>query len=63
MQRTIKVHRATVKRARRVTFPYRYHFLPQIYALVPHGLWAFLTRLLGVHRAMDSHTAAPPSEG
>jgi NAD(P)-dependent dehydrogenase (short-subunit alcohol dehydrogenase family) len=49
------IHRALRKRARSVRYPYRFHFLPHFYALTPYWLWKAASRLLGVHRAMDTH--------
>jgi all-trans-retinol dehydrogenase (NAD+) len=54
----IAIYRALRKRARMLIFPYRYRFLAQIYALTPYWLWQVLTRLFGVHRAMDTHRGA-----
>jgi all-trans-retinol dehydrogenase (NAD+) len=49
------IYRALRKRARILIYPYRYRFLAQIYALTPYWLWKVLTRVFGVHRAMDTH--------
>jgi hypothetical protein len=49
------IYRALRKRTRMLIYPYRYRFLAQIYALTPHWLWKVLTRIFGVHRAMDTH--------
>jgi all-trans-retinol dehydrogenase (NAD+) len=51
----VAIYRALRRRARMLIYPYRFRFLVQIYALTPHWLWTWLTRLFGVHRAMDSH--------
>ena len=51
------IYRGMRRRSRVIRYPYRFYFLPQFYALCPHPLWRAATRLLGVHRAMDSHTA------
>jgi all-trans-retinol dehydrogenase (NAD+) len=50
------IYRALRKRTRLLIYPYRYRFLAQIYALTPHWLWKLLTRVFGVHRAMDTHS-------
>lgn len=52
----LAIHRALRARARMLIYPYRYRFISQIYALTPHWMWKLLTRLFGVHRAMDTHT-------
>jgi all-trans-retinol dehydrogenase (NAD+) len=57
----IAIHRALRRRARMLIYPYRYRFIAQIYALTPHWLWRLLTRLFGVHRAMDTHEPAAHS--
>jgi all-trans-retinol dehydrogenase (NAD+) len=51
----VAIYRALRRRARFLIYPYRFRFLVQIYALTPHWLWQLITRLFGVHRAMDTH--------
>jgi all-trans-retinol dehydrogenase (NAD+) len=58
----LAIYRALRRRTRLLIHPYRYRWLAQIYALTPHWLWKVLTRLFGVHRAMDTHTAAERRE-
>lgn len=53
----LAIYRALRKRARLLIYPFRFRFLSQIYALTPHWLWRIVTRLFGVHRAMDTHAA------
>lgn len=53
----LAIYRALRKRARMLIYPYRYRFIAQIYALMPHWLWTWVTRVFGVHRAMDTHAA------
>jgi short-subunit dehydrogenase len=40
-----------------IVFPYWFFFLPMIYAITPRWLWRRLTRMFGVHRAMDGHSS------
>lgn len=56
------IHRALRRRARILIYPYRFRLLAQIHALTPYWLWKLITRMLGVHRAMDTHRASD-SEG
>jgi L-ascorbate metabolism protein UlaG (beta-lactamase superfamily)/NAD(P)-dependent dehydrogenase (short-subunit alcohol dehydrogenase family) len=41
-----------------MVYPYWFFLLPAIYAVMPRRVWLWLTRLFGVHRAMDGHIAA-----
>jgi NAD(P)-dependent dehydrogenase (short-subunit alcohol dehydrogenase family) len=54
----LAIYRALRRRARLLIYPYRFRLVAQVYALTPHWLWAIMTRLLGVHRAMDVHQAS-----
>jgi L-ascorbate metabolism protein UlaG (beta-lactamase superfamily)/NAD(P)-dependent dehydrogenase (short-subunit alcohol dehydrogenase family) len=51
------IHRAMVRRAKLLIYPYRFGLLPLLYLLTPTSLWLWLTKRLGVHRAMDGHSA------
>jgi all-trans-retinol dehydrogenase (NAD+) len=49
------IHRAMLRRTRILVYPYRFFLLPLLYLITPIGLWLWVTRRLGVHRAMDGH--------
>jgi all-trans-retinol dehydrogenase (NAD+) len=57
------IYRALRRRARLLIYPRRFMLIQQVYALMPHWLWTLVTRLFGVHRAMDTHAARDSREG
>ena len=57
------IYRALRRRARITIYPYRFRLVAQLYALTPHWLWMLMTRMFGVHRAMDTHRASDREGG
>jgi L-ascorbate metabolism protein UlaG (beta-lactamase superfamily)/NAD(P)-dependent dehydrogenase (short-subunit alcohol dehydrogenase family) len=53
------IYGAMNRRWTAVVFPYWFFFLPILYAMTPRRVWLWMTRLFGVHRAMDGHIPIP----